>query len=226
VRQALSALETALGHEFRDQELLVAALTHRSFGVEHNERLEFLGDSVLNCAIAAILYERFHALPEGDLSRLRANLVNQEALHGLALQLGLGEALRLGTGEIKSGGRTRPSILADALEALLGAIFLESGFARAQEVIAHLFAARLADIVPGVSAKDAKTRLQEWLQGRREALPRYELLEVTGAAHSQHFHVACRIEGAHALVSEGFGASRRLAEQEAAARALAALEAT
>jgi ribonuclease-3 len=216
------ALETALGYEFREKALLTAALTHRSFCLEHNERLEFLGDSVLNCAVAAVLYERFAALPEGDLSRLRANLVNQDALHGIALALNLGENLRLGVGEVKSGGKARPSILADALEAILGAIFLESGFERVKDVVGQLFAARLAAIVPGASAKDAKTRLQEWLQGRRAPLPHYALLEVTGAAHAQRFRVACQIES-HALACEGYGTSRRLAEQDAAAKALVAL---
>lgn len=215
----LALLESALGYAFKDKGLLTTALTHRSYGASHNERLEFLGDGMLNCAIAAALFKRFTDLPEGDLSRLRANLVRQETLHQLALYLKLGEYLRLGEGELRSGGHQRPSILADALEALFGAIYLESGFDAVAQVIQALFAAQLAALVPGQSMKDPKTRLQEWLQGRRKPLPKYQLLETSGAAHDQRFHVVCQIESL-GFTTQGMGASRRLAEQAAAEQAL------
>ncbi|AXS79820.1 ribonuclease III [Dechloromonas sp. HYN0024] len=222
----MTALSVArqLGHTFSDPLLLRTALTHRSFGVPNNERLEFLGDGILDCAIAAALFHRFPDLPEGDLSRLRANLVNQEALHQLALGLNIGDALRLGEGELKSGGALRPSILADALEALFGAIYLDAGFLAAQTVIDKLYAPLLAKLKPGEFQKDAKTRLQEWLQGRRKPLPRYELLEATGAAHEQRFEVACQIESPP-LRTIGQGSSRRIAEQVAADKALKELTA-
>lgn len=219
----LAVLEKSLDYVFRDSALLTTALTHRSYGTPHNERLEFLGDGVLNCVIASVLFERFSELPEGDLSRLRAHLVRQDTLHALALELHLGECLRLGEGELRSGGHQRPSILADALEAIFGAIFQESGFERASQVIRRLFAAQLEQLRPGQSMKDPKTRLQEWLQGRRKPLPRYQLQETTGAAHDQRFHVACQIDSL-GIITQGTGASRRLAEQAAAAQALAALE--
>jgi len=211
-----------IGHEFADTSLLRTALTHRSFGTPNNERLEFLGDGILDCVIADILYQRFPELPEGDLSRLRANLVRQETLHGLALQLGVGQALRLGEGELKSGGAMRPSILADALEALFGAIYRDAGFDVAARLIARLYAPLLADLKPGQFQKDAKTRLQEWLQGRKKPLPRYLLLETSGAAHEQSFVVACEIDQP-ALRTQGCGSSRRIAEQNAAEAALKAL---
>jgi ribonuclease-3 len=222
----MSALSIAhqLGHSFSDPLLLRTALTHRSFGVPNNERLEFLGDGILDCAIAAALFHRFPDLPEGDLSRLRANLVNQDALHQLALSLNIGDALRLGEGELKSGGALRPSILADALEALFGAIYLDAGFLVAQAVIDKLYSPLLANLKPGEFQKDAKTRLQEWLQGRKKALPRYQLLEATGAAHEQRFEVSCEIESP-ALRTVGHGSSRRIAEQVAADKALKELTA-
>jgi len=219
----LAVLERSLGYLFQDKRLLALALTHRSSSAQHNERLEFLGDGVLNCVIAAALFSRFETLPEGDLSRLRANLVRQDTLHRLALQLRLGECLQLGDGEMRSGGHQRPSILADALEAIFGAIYMEAGFEAAALVISRLFAPLLEAIVPGQAMKDPKTRLQEWLQGRRRPLPKYQLLETSGAAHDQRFHVACQIEGL-GLITQGTGASRRLAEQAAAEQALAALE--
>ncbi|MCK6391426.1 MAG: ribonuclease III [Azonexus sp.] len=211
-----------LGHCFQDAGLLRTALTHRSFGTPNNERLEFLGDGVLDFVIAEALYQRYPDLPEGDLSRLRANLVRQETLHGLALQLQLGESLRLGEGELKSGGAARPSILADTLEALFGAVYLDAGFAAAQQVIARLYDPLLSTLKPGQFQKDAKTRLQEWLQGRKRALPRYLLLETSGAAHQQRFVVACEIEQP-ALRTTGTGSSRRIAEQNAAEAALKVL---
>jgi len=222
----MTALSVAhqLGHTFSDSLLLRTALTHRSFGTPNNERLEFLGDGILDCAIAAALFHRFPDLPEGDLSRLRANLVNQDALHQLAIGLNIGEALRLGEGELKSGGALRPSILADALEALFGAIYLDAGFLAAQSVIDKLYAPLLSNLKPGEFQKDAKTRLQEWLQGRKKPLPRYQLLEATGAAHEQRFEVACEIESP-TLRTVGHGSSRRIAEQVAADKALKELKA-
>jgi ribonuclease III len=218
------SLLNKLGHEFSDQNLFRVALTHRSFGASHNERLEFLGDSILNCVIAEALYRRFPELPEGDLSRLRANLVCQDALHRLATSLEIGDLVLLGEGEIKSGGKQRPSILADALEALIGAIFLDAGFLPAQAVVNRIYAPLIADLQPGKPQKDAKTRLQEWLQGRKKALPRYQLLATSGAAHEQQFEVACEIDNP-SLRTIGHGASRRIAEQVAADNALKALNA-
>lgn len=211
-----------IGHQFSDPALLRTALTHRSFGTPNNERLEFLGDGILDCVIAAALYHRFPDLPEGDLSRLRANLVRQETLHGLALTLDIGNHLRLGEGELKSGGASRPSILADALEALFGAVYLDAGFDAATDVIVRLYANLLASLKPGQFQKDAKTRLQEFLQGRKKALPRYQLLETSGAAHVQSFVVACEIDQP-AIRTTGTGNSRRIAEQNAAEQALKAL---
>ena len=216
-------LAARLGHRFADPALLRTALTHRSFGTPNNERQEFLGDSLLNCIIAAALYQRFPELPEGDLSRLRANLVRQDALHGLALELDLGTCLHLGEGEMRSGGAQRPSILADALEALFGAIYLDAGFAAVQQVIERLYRPLIDSLRPGQFQKDAKTRLQEWLQGRRLPLPRYVLLETSGAAHEQRFEIACEIDNP-VLRTLGQGASRRHAEQAAAENALKALQ--
>jgi ribonuclease-3 len=213
-----------LGHDFSDESLLQTALTHRSYGTPNNERLEFLGDGILDFVIAAALYHRFPSLPEGDLSRLRANLVRQESLHRLALTLGVGKVLRLGEGELRSGGAERPSILADALEALFGAIYLDAGFQAAQSVIEQLYVSQLDELKPGQFQKDAKTRLQEWLQGRKKPLPRYQLLETSGAAHDQRFEVACEIDNP-VLRTIGHGASRRIAEQVAAEQTLRELEA-
>ena len=212
-------LEQALGHVFKTPGLLQTALTHRSHSSPHNERLEFLGDSVLNATIARCLFDLFPDLPEGDLSRLRANLVRQDSLHRLARQLSLGNFLRLGEGELKSGGCKRPSILADALEALFGAVWLDAGCEAAGAVISRLYADMLTEITPGQPIKDAKTRLQEWLQGRHLPLPRYSLSATEGQAHAQQFHMACDIEPLN-VRTEGFGGSRRAAEQMAAERAL------
>ena len=212
-------LEQALGHVFKTPGLLQTALTHRSHSSPHNERLEFLGDSVLNATIARCLFDLFPDLPEGDLSRLRANLVRQDSLHRLARQLSLGNFLRLGEGELKSGGCKRPSILADALEALFGAVWLDAGCEAAGAVISRLYADMLTEITPGQPIKDAKTRLQEWLQGRHLPLPRYSLSATEGQAHAQQFHMACDIE-ALSVRTEGVGGSRRAAEQMAAERAL------
>ncbi len=213
------SISQQLSFVFKDATLLRTALTHRSFGSPNNERLEFLGDGILDFIVAELLYKRFADLPEGDLSRLRANLVRQDTLHQLALKLGLGQQLRLGEGELKSGGAQRPSILADALEAIFGAIYLDGGFSAIQDVIARLYAPLLDELRPGHQQKDAKTRLQEWLQGRKKSLPRYVLLATSGAAHEQSFSVACEIENP-ALRTTGEGASRRIAEQVAAEKAL------
>ncbi len=213
-----------LGHTFANVSLLRTALTHRSFGTPNNERLEFLGDGILDCVIAAALFHQFAELPEGDLSRFRANLVRQETLHRLAANLNIGETLRLGEGEMKTGGAQRPSILADALEALFGAIYLDAGFDRAAQVILALYAPLLKELKPGQAQKDAKTQLQEWLQGRKKPLPRYQLIEATGAAHEQRFEVACEIETPR-LRTLGQGPSRRIAEQVAAEKALKELKA-
>lgn len=212
----------SIGHVFSDTSLLRTALTHRSYGTPHNERLEFLGDGILDCVIAALLYQRFPELPEGDLSRLRANLVRQESLYQLALQLDIGSTLRFGEGELRSGGASRPSILADALEAVFGAVYLDAGFEKAFRVIEQLYLPLLADLKPGQFQKDPKTRLQEWLQGRKKPLPRYALLETRGAAHEQSFKVACEIDQP-AVRTIGSGSSRRIAEQNAAEAAMKAL---
>jgi ribonuclease-3 len=207
-----------LGHAFRRPELLRQALTHRSFAAEHNERLEFIGDSVLNCAIALMLYERFPQLPEGDLSRMRASLVNRDTLYRHAAALDLGASIRLGEGEMKSGGATRPSILADALEAVFGAIFLDGGFGDVYAAIERVYAADISGADTDAIAKDPKTRLQEWLQARRLPVPEYAIVQIHGEAHLQTFEVVCRI-AAFDVAATGTGASRRAAEQAAAVRA-------
>jgi len=210
-------LQQRIGYRFNRTELMVQALTHRSHGSPHNERLEFLGDSVLNCVIATELHERFQDGREGDLSRMRANLVRQESLHGLAQSLSLGDSLRLGEGELKSGGHARPSILADAQEALFGAVFLDGGFDAARDVVLRLYAAQLDELDPKSPGKDAKTLLQELLQARRIPLPRYSVTGTQGAAHNQRFEVECAIPELD-IRSSGLGTSRRAAEQAAAER--------
>jgi ribonuclease-3 len=212
-------LQRALGHVFEDQELLTLALTHRSAGRNNNERLEFLGDSVVNHIIAEAIFRRFPGATEGDMSRLRASLVRGDTLAELARTLELGEYLVLGSGERKSGGHRRDSILANALEALAGAILLDAGMDRCRECVMAWFGRRLGEITLDDADKDPKTRLQEYLQGRRYPLPEYELLGVLGADHNQQFHVACRLQKP-ALVVEGSGSSRRRAEQAAARIAL------
>jgi ribonuclease-3 len=219
----LADLERRLGHRFADPDLARQALTHRSFGASHNERLEFLGDSLLNCAVATLLYERFPRLPEGDLSRLRAALVNQSSLSEVALELGLGDRLRLGEGELKSGGFRRPSILADALEAVLGAVFLDAGFEATRAAVARLFTAKLERAADAPVDKDPKTTLQEHLQGRGLPLPRYAVQKTEGEAHEQTFVVECRVDDL-GLAATGRGASRRAAEQEAAQAIIAQLD--
>jgi len=215
-------LASALGHAFSREELLLQALTHRSYGSPHNERLEFLGDSVLNCVVASFLYQRFGSLREGDLSRQRANLVCQEALAEIAQSLALGDYLRLGEGELKSGGFRRPSILADALEAIIGAIYLDAGFEAARAAIERLFKPLLDQVNPKESGKDPKTALQEIVQGRKLPLPQYALLATHGEAHAQRFEVECSLPTLNIRVS-GEGGSRRAAEQAAARAAIARL---
>ena len=220
---ALAALQGRLQYRFRQPDLLARALTHRSFSAEHNERLEFLGDSVLNLAVAGLLYQRLQDLPEGDLSRVRANLVKQETLHRIAASLGLADVLKLGEGESRSGGRRRPSILADALEATLGAVYLDGGWEAAQALVHRLFDD--VEITPHMqaAAKDAKTELQEWLQGRRMQLPLYRVVGTLGAAHKQTFEVECEAVEL-GLTERGIGASRRAGEQAAAAAMLMVLK--
>ena len=223
VTDALTALQRRLQHEFSRPGLLSQALTHRSFSADHNERLEFLGDSVLSLAVSDLLYERLSELPEGDLSRVRANLVRQETLHQLSVDLGLPDVIRLGEGEVRSGGQKRPSILADALEAVIGAVYLDAGFSAAQSLVQRLFKA--VEINPGMDAigKDAKTELQEWLQGRKMKLPLYRVVGTLGAAHKQTFDVECEIIELN-IAERGIGGSRRAGEQAAAAAMLQTLK--
>ena len=217
-------LEERLGHRFRHGELLEQALTHRSFGTPHNERLEFLGDGVLGCVVAEALLARFPQLSEGELSRMRASLVRQEALAAAAASLELAGYLRMGQGESARGGAQRPSILADALEALFGAVFLDGGYASARAAVLATLGGALAATDELTTAKDPKTRLQEVLQARRQGLPRYTVVATHGAAHEQVFEVECSIEGL-ALHARGRGASRRAAEQQAAQTLLGRLDA-
>lgn len=220
---ALAALQARLQHRFAQPKLLARALTHRSFSSEHNERLEFLGDSVLNLAVSALLYERLHSSPEGDLTKIRASLVRQEPLHQLALSLGLPELLRLGENERRSDGRQRPSILADALEAVIGAVYLDGGYAAAEALVRRLF--KDVDMTPSlaVTAKDAKTELQEVMQSRKMRLPVYRVVGTVGAAHKQTFDVECELTEL-GLVERGIGATRRAGEQAAAAAMLQVLK--
>ena len=224
MNSGLTALQSRLQHEFSDPGLLTRALTHRSFSIDHNERLEFLGDSVLGLAVADLLYERLSTLPEGDLSRVRANLVKQDTLHHLAEGLGLPQVIRLGEGEARSGGHKRPSILADALEAVIGAVYLDAGYAVAQALVRRLFQA--VDIKSDMDAigKDPKTELQEWLQGRKMNVPLYRVVATLGAAHQQTFDVECEIVELNFL-ERGIGGSRRAGEQAAAAAMLQTLKA-
>ncbi len=223
MKDGLLALQTRLQHVFADTNLLTRALTHRSFSIDHNERLEFLGDSVLGVAVADMLYKRLKNLPEGDLSRVRASLVKQETLHQLALTLGLPEIILLGEGEMRSGGQKRPSILADALEAVIGAVYLDAGFTCAQALVHRLYMA--VEINPGMDGigKDPKTELQEWLQGRKMKLPLYQVVATLGVAHKQTFDVECEVTEFN-LSERGIGGSRRAAEQVAASAMLQTLK--
>jgi ribonuclease-3 len=222
VKTAPEWLRDALGYECRDPALLEAALTHRSAGGPHYERLEFLGDAVLNCVVAMLVFREFGAANEGDLSRFRASLVSGEALAVIASEIQLGDQLRLGSGELKSGGFRRKSILADALEALFGAIYLDGGFDAAAQVIERLFAPRLDKLPSAAELKDPKTRLQEMLQARGLPLPTYHVESTSGQAHNQSFLVSCSVDALGLKVSAS-GASRRRAEQAAAQLLLNAL---
>lgn len=213
-------LRERLGYQFRRPDLLAQALTHRSYGARHNERLEFVGDAVLNCVVARALYDRFPEIDEGDLSRVRASLVNRDTLAQIARRLNLSDEIQVGEGEQKSGGPDRPSILADALEALYGAVFLDGGFDAARDVIDRTFADVLRDADPAALGKDPKTRLQEWLQARHMSVPEYSIVELSGEAHAQLFTAECSIP-ALGVATQGSGSSRRTAEQAAAAAAFA-----
>ena len=212
-----------IGYVFKRPELLQQALTHRSFSVPNNERLEFLGDSILNCVTAIALYQRFPQLSEGDLSRLRSNLVNKNILFELAEPLGFGDILQLGEGELKSGGHRRPSILADALEAVIGAVYLDAGFAEAELFVNRLLSEKLELLNPKSLGKDAKSLLQEYLQGKRIAVPSYTIVNARGEAHDQTFTVTCEIEEL-GIRTEADGSNRRNAEQSAAALALSIIQ--
>lgn len=220
---SLSELQIRLGYAFRQMGLLQQALTHRSFSADHYERLEFLGDSVLNLSVSHMLYAQLADMPEGDLSRVRANLVKQETLHQLAKTLELAQVMRLGEGEMRSGGQNRPSILADVVEAIIGAVYLDGGYSAAQALVERLYAKVV--IKPDMHAvgKDPKTELQEWLQGRKLALPKYTVVGTTGAAHRQQFEVSCEVTELR-QTQQGSGASRRAAEQAAAAAMLQTLK--
>jgi ribonuclease-3 len=222
--QSPESLAESLGYRFDDLALLQRALTHRSSGKNNNERLEFLGDAILGCVIAAELYSLYPKSREGELSRLRANLVRRESLAGLAQSLDIGSYLRLGSGERKSGGHRRNSILADGLEAVLGAVYLDGGFEPCRDCILALFADRLSDLTDVSELKDPKTRLQEFLQSRQQSLPEYTVVETTGDAHDQRFRVQCRISDDGTPFTEGVARNRRNAEQKAAAQMLEQLE--
>lgn len=219
----MAALQQRLQHRFSNQRLLQQAVTHRSFGAEHYERLEFLGDAVLELAVSNLLFTHMQDLPEGELSRVRALLVRQDSLHRIALDLRLPSVIRLGEGEARSGGRERPSILADAVEALIGAVFLDAGYDAARQLVEHLFEGVQLNARLQTAAKDAKTALQEWLQGRRMQLPRYEVVRTSGEAHEQTFEVRCEVVERQ-LFENGQGSSRRAAEQMAARAMLQRLE--
>lgn len=211
----LKGLQDRIAYRFVNLSLLKRALTHRSFSSDHNERLEFLGDSVLSLSVATLLYEQLAGQNEGDLSRVRANLVRQETLHMLANQLALSDLIALGEGESKSGGKKRPSILADALEAIIGAVYLDGGYDAASKVVLHLFREVKVDNQMQAMGKDAKTALQEWLQGKKLLLPTYKVVGTHGQAHQQTFEVECSINGSQQTFTAR-GNSRRAAEQAAA----------
>lgn len=224
MRQAnLARLQDALNYRFKDEALLQLALTHRSAASQHNERLEYLGDAVLGFVIADELYRRFPKVSEGDMTRMRASLVKGVTLAELGLELKLSEVIKLGPGELKSGGFRRESILADAVEAIFGAVYLDSGTEAVRALILALYQQRIEALVPGQRQKDPKTRLQEYLQGRRKALPEYEVVATEGDAHDQTFTVTCTVADLAEAVT-GTGGSRRKAEQDAAAKTLELLQ--
>ena len=216
-------IKNGIGYQFNNTALFMQALTHRSFSSNNNERLEFLGDSVLNFIIAHQLYLRFPKLPEGDLSRLRAALVKESSLAEIAFNLNLGDQLKLGEGELKSAGWRRPSILADTLEAIIGAVYSDGGFTHAEQVVLKLYAEKLESIDPKIIDKDAKSQLQEYLQGKKIELPEYTVLAIDGEAHAQTFKMQCVIAKLN-ISSVGEGSSRRIAEQQAAQSALALIQ--
>jgi ribonuclease III len=222
---ALVALQQRLGYRFTQPELLRRALTHRSFSAEHNERLEFLGDAVLSLGVSALLYARHGGSDEGDLTRVRAHLVREDSLHRAALALGVPEVLRMSEGESRGGGALRPSLLADAVEAVIGAVFLDSGYEAAQALVQRLFGEVIQATEAESWSKDAKTELQEWLQARKLPVPAYRITATRGQAHAQTFEVECAV-AALGLTEQGVGKSRRSAEQEAARRMLDALKAS
>lgn len=223
VHDPIYILSQRIGYRFTDAALAEQALTHRSFGGLHNERLEFLGDAMVNFIIAEALFRRFPTTREGDLTRMRALLIRGQTLAEIAREFNLGELLRLGSGEMKSGGHRRESILADVLEAIIGAIYLEAGLEVCRERVLDWFGVRLQQVAPGEVNKDPKSRLQEWLQGRGKALPVYQLSATHGEAHNQQFEITCTIPSV-AQTFHGEGSSRRIAEQIAAQQALVYLE--
>ena len=204
-----------MGHHFAQPQLLQLALTHRSFGADHNERIEFLGDAVLNLAVSDLLFDQFADSPEGDLTRVRAHLVRQDTLHQLAVALGLPDVIRLSEGEARGGGAQRPSILADALEAVIGAVYRDGGYTAARALVLRLFSPIVAETAAQAWTKDAKTQLQEWLQARKHPVPEYHIESTRGRAHDQTFVVACSVPSL-GIQASGEGRSRRAAEQEAA----------
>ena len=219
----LTTLQQQLGHTFSNASLLRQALIHRSYAANHYERLEFLGDGVLNCSIARCLYDQFTDIKEGELSRIRAHLVKQDTLVLIAQDLSVSKCVLLGEGELKSGGLNRPSILADVVEAMIGAVFLDAGFDAAQAVVARLYGPLLKSIDPNNAGKDAKTQLQERLQGQKLPVPKYTIIDIQGAAHEQQFTVSCVIDALH-ITTNGEGSTRRLAEQHAAQLAMTLLD--
>lgn len=221
--EQLLALQQRLGYRFAEQRLLERALTHRSFGAQHNERLEFLGDAVLSLAVSSLLFDRFSGSPEGDLTRVRAHLVREDTLHRVALVLNLPDVLRLSDGESRGGGAQRPSILADATEAVIGAAYLDGGFDAAFGIVRGLFGEVIEATEIDNWSKDPKTELQEWLQARRIAVPAYRIVATHGEKHAQTFEVECAV-ATLGLARKGLGRSRRAAEQEAAGTLLDGLK--
>ena len=217
-KERQASLSRIIHYTFQDASLMMMALTHRSFNAQHNERLEFLGDSILSFLIAQELYQRFPKIDEGDLSRLRAQLVKESSLSSIATSMGLGDFIQLGEGELKSAGWRRPSILADTLEAMIGAIYLDAGIEPAHQFVLRFFEKQLNEIDPKLIQKDAKTLLQELLQSQKSDLPIYTVVSIEGEAHSQSFTIECIIKKSN-IKTQGIGQSRRIAEQEAASKA-------
>jgi len=217
-KERQASLGRIIHYTFQDASLMMMALTHRSFNAQHNERLEFLGDSILSFLIAQELYQRFPKIDEGDLSRLRAQLVKESSLSSIATSMGLGDFIQLGEGELKSAGWRRPSILADTLEAMIGAIYLDAGIEPAHQFVLRFFEKQLNEIDPKIIQKDAKTLLQELLQSQKSDLPIYTVVSIEGEAHSQSFTIECIIKKSN-IKTQGMGQSRRIAEQEAASKA-------